>query len=90
MSSKAYIIGFIVLVSIQCAIFAHYLHEENKAAMTDEPIIMIRKDSLERILRNPCMVGTIEYMGNYMLCKRRADYEPRERRYWPSPYPEKS
>jgi len=53
--------------------------------------IMLRKNSLERIIRNPCMAGTIEYMGNnYILCRRRPDYEPRESRYWPSPYPEKS
>jgi len=52
--------------------------------------IMLRKNSMERIIRNPCMAGTIEYMGNYILCRRRPDYEPRESRYWPSPYPEKS
>jgi len=56
----------------------------------DNAYIMIRKDSMERIIRNPCMTSTIEYMGNYILCRRRADYEPREARYWPSPYPEKS
>ena len=49
--------------------------------------IMIRKDSLERIITNPCRPNTIEYMGNYILCRRRADYEARERMKWASPFP---
>lgn len=59
-------------------------------ANAENAYIMLRKNSMERIIRQPCMAGTIEYMGNYILCRRRADYEPRESRYWPSPYPEKS
>jgi len=51
------------------------------------PTIMIRKDSLERIIKQPCDIDTIEYIGNYILCKRRYDYESREQHYWPGPYP---
>ncbi len=57
---------------------------------TEQPLIMIRKDSLERIIVQPCQLGTISYMGNYIICKRRADYEPRERKEWRSPYPQSS
>lgn len=55
-----------------------------------QPLIMIRKDSLERIIGQPCQIGTISYMGNYIICKRRADYEPRERKEWRSPFPRSS
>jgi len=57
---------------------------------TEQPLIMIRKDSLERIIVQPCQLGTISYMGNYIICKRRADYEPRERKEWRSPFPRSS
>lgn len=56
----------------------------------EQPLIMIRKDSLERIMKQPCQIGTISYMGNYIICKRRADYEPRERKEWRSPFPRSS
>ena len=64
-----------------------WLSDELRAGQADNTYIMIRKDSMERIIRNPCMASTIEYMGNYILCRRRADYEPRERMKWASPYP---
>lgn len=63
-------------------------HEQ--LADAESQYIMIRKDSLERIITNPCMIRTIEYMGNYILCRRRADYEPRAQKYWPSAVPRKS
>ena len=70
--------------------FVAYGVHEQQTLNEASPYIMIRKDSMERIMRTPCMAGTLEYMGNYILCRRRADYEPRESRYWPSPYPERS
>jgi len=85
-------IVLIVMMMAGAVIFvAHGLFTYEQQSLNNEsPYIMIRKDSLERIIRQPCMLGTIEYTGNYILCRRRADYEPRESRYWPSPYPERS
>ena len=81
----------LILVMMAGAVgFVAYGAYEQQSLNSESPYIMIRKNSLERIIRQPCMLGTIEYTGNYILCRRRADYEPRERRYWPSPYPERS
>ncbi len=85
------IAGTLILAMMAGAVgFVGYGVYEQQSLNNESPYIMIRKDSLERIIRQPCMLGTIEYTGNYILCRRRADYEPRESRYWPSPYPERS
>ena len=91
MNRSDLIAGTIVLAMMTGAVgyVGHGAHLQ-QLADAESPYIMIRKDSMERIIRNPCMTSTIEYMGNYILCRRRADYEPRESRYWPSPYPERS
>ncbi len=92
--TRADFIAIVLIVMMMAGAVIFVVHGlftyEQQSLNNESPYIMIRKDSLERIIRQPCMAGTLEYMGSYILCRRRADYEPRESRYWPSPYPERS
>lgn len=80
--------GLIAFMMAGAVGFVAYDAYEQRVKSASATYIMIRKDSLERIITNPCMLGTIEYMaGSYILCRRRADYEPRTRMLWASPFP---
>ncbi|KKK55665.1 hypothetical protein LCGC14_3072260 [marine sediment metagenome] len=62
-------VSLIVLMMAGAVSFVACGAYEQMAENEASPYIMIRKNSMERIMRSPCMVGTMEYMGNYILCR---------------------